>query len=157
LTARKYELWYLWLHLRFIHLLTRTYVSRRSFALSEINRLKANGHDIQAAIASRTDEPRWARICLDHLVIEDGNVLQDCFPEHLREISYDSKSKHLQRLHQKTGIPFEEMCFFDNEHHNIKDVSKSLPGVKCFYTPDGMTRKAWDDAKADFGLSDQDL
>ena len=27
------------------------------------------GRDIRAAVASKTDEPQWARICLDHLVL----------------------------------------------------------------------------------------
>lgn len=44
------------------------------------------------------------------------------------------------------------MCFFDNEQWNILDVSRGLPGVKCYYTPDGMSKKAWQLAKAEFGL-----
>jgi len=128
-------------------------------ALREINRMRRKGSDIRAAIASRTDEPRWARICLEHMAIhddeEDGETLtalKDCFEDRLIEISYGSKVGHLERLHRKTGIPYEEMSFFDNEHWNIQDVSRALPGVKCFYTPDGMTRRAWKDAKAAFGL-----
>ena len=89
---------------------------------------------------------------MGHLVISDGSVLKECFEDHLIEISYGSKVGHIQRLHKKTGIPYEEMAFFDNENWNIRDVSKSLPQVKCYYTPDGMTRKAWDEAKKHFGL-----
>lgn len=124
-----------------------------SYALSDINRMKARGYDIQAAISSRTDEPSWARICLNHLVIADGTVLKDCFPERLREISKEDKTKHIQRLHSKTGIAYEEICFFDNERWNIQQVSKQLPLVKCFYTPQGMTREAWDKAKVMFDLT----
>lgn len=116
--------------------------------------------ELQAAIASRTDEPSWAQICLDHLVVGDGDdpdkwiTLKDCFPSQLREISKENKSRHLSRLHATTGIPYDQMCFFDNEHWNIEQVSQSLPDVKCYYTPDGMTRQAWDQAKADFGISE---
>jgi len=122
----------------------------RNHALCEINRMNNNGHDIKVAVASRTDEPDWARICMDHLVIDDGSILKDVFGD-LVEISYGSKVGHIKRLHHQTGIPFEEMCFFDNEYWNIEDVSRSLP-VKCIYTPDGMTRQAWEQAKAEFDL-----
>lgn len=120
--------------------------------MADINRLKAQGHGIRAAVATRTDEPRWARICLEHLVIEDGAVLGDCFEDHLIEISGGSKTRHLQRLHAKTGIAYKDMCFFDNEQWNILDVSRELPDVTCVYTPDGMTKQAWEKAKKDFGL-----
>jgi magnesium-dependent phosphatase 1 len=114
--------------------------------------MRAAGHDIRAAIASRTDEPNWARICLEHLVIEDGTVLKDCFEEPLIEISGGSKTGHLRRLQRRTGVNFEEIAFFDNENWNVKDVSRGLPGVECFHTPNGMTREAWDKAKNKFGL-----
>jgi magnesium-dependent phosphatase 1 len=115
--------------------------------------MRQEGHPIQAAVASRTDEPKWAYICMEHLLIEDGTTIASCFESRdLIEISYGDKTQHLQRLHKTTGIPYVDMCFFDNEHSNIKTVSKSLPAVKCVYTPDGMTRQAWESAKAMFGL-----
>src|SRR3569623_1177990 len=113
----------------------------RSYALSDINRLISQGHDIRAAIASKTDAPHWARICLEHLVIEDGTVLKDCFEERLIEISGGSKKGHLQRLQRKEGVAMEEIAFFDYEIWNIIDVSRGLPGSECFYTPYGMTRE----------------
>ena len=85
------------------------------------------------------------------MIDEHGTRLADCFPDGLIEISYGSKVHHLERLHQKTGIPFDQMSFFDNEHWNIQDVQRKLP-VKCFYTPDGMTKKAWKEALAEFDL-----
>jgi magnesium-dependent phosphatase 1 len=128
-------------------------------ALREIEELRRSGHDIHAAVASRTDEPRWARTCMQHLIIDDVNdtdskptTLQDCFGG-LVEISYGSKVKHLERLQKTTGVRFSEMSFFDNENWNIQDVSRSLPDVKCYYTPNGMTREAWEQAKRDFGMA----
>jgi magnesium-dependent phosphatase 1 len=124
-----------------------------SYALADINRLRSGGHDIRAAIASRTDEPHWARICLKHLVIEDGSTLQSCFPDpKLVEIGGGSKTGHLHRLHQASGVAFEDMAFFDNEWWNIQDVRKGLPAVECVHTPHGMTRDAWDACKRKFGL-----
>lgn len=118
-----------------------------AYALREIKEMQESGYDIKAAIASRCDEPRWARHCMEHLVLEDGRTIADCFPKILREIRHGLKYEHIHRLHKKTGIPFSEMCFFDNEMHNIKAVQQALPEVRCFYTPNGMTRKAWVEAK----------
>ena len=123
----------------------------RSYALADINRLRnEGGMEIRAAVASRTDEPGWAKICMDHLVVEDGTTLSQCFERNLIEISYQDKTHHFRRLHEKTGIPYQNMAFFDNEHWNIKQVSKL--GVKCVYTPDGMTQKDWIDTKKFFGI-----
>ena len=67
------------------------------------------------------------------------------------EISYSDKSQHFESLNRKTGIAFEDMVFFDNEYWNIQSVS-SL-GVKCYHTPEGMTKEAWNKALEDFGMA----
>lgn len=130
----------------------------RSYALAEINRLEAEGHDIQAAVASRTDEPAWAETCMKYLVVQqqhdDGSSLcslESCFGDRV-EISFSDKKEHFRNLHRQTGIPYENMAFFDNEMRNIRSV-KTL-GVKCIYTPDGMTRKSWKEALSLFGMED---
>jgi magnesium-dependent phosphatase 1 len=123
-----------------------------SHALREIEKLKQAGYDIQAAVASKTDVESYAKICMDNLVIDDeGTRLISCFENgKLVEIAYGSKTGHLKNLQRKTGIPFNEMAFFDNEYGNIRSVS-SL-GVKCYYTPRGMTHEAWEKAKEEFGI-----
>jgi magnesium-dependent phosphatase 1 len=108
--------------------------------------MKQNGVGIQVAVASRTDEPDWAGICMKYMVVHDGTTLQSCF-DHV-EIMYDDKKVHFKNLHYKTGIPYESMAFFDNEYWNITSVATL--GVRCFYTPDGMKRKDWDDALKEF-------
>ena len=116
--------------------------------------MKSMGHDIQAAVASKTDEPSWAKICMDKLIIDNdmSTPLISCFGNgRMVEISYGNKKDHFKRLHKKTDIPFESMAFFDNEYGNIRSVSTL--GVKCYYTPDGMTRDDWEKAKADFGIT----
>ena len=120
-----------------------------SHALSEINRMKKDW-PLQVAISSRTDEPSWAFQLMKWLVASDGTPLSKCFDENLIEISYMDKSKHFESLNRKTGIPFDQMAFFDNEYWNIKSVS-SL-GVKCYHTPDGMTKEAWIQALEDFNM-----
>eukprot|EP00558_Chaetoceros_sp_UNC1202_P014265 CAMPEP_0197257414 /NCGR_PEP_ID=MMETSP1429-20130617/78630_1 /TAXON_ID=49237 /ORGANISM="Chaetoceros sp., Strain UNC1202" /LENGTH=108 /DNA_ID=CAMNT_0042721245 /DNA_START=51 /DNA_END=377 /DNA_ORIENTATION=+ len=107
--------------------------------------------DIQAAAASRTDEPEMAQQCMDWLKISDGKTLTSCFDQ--VEIDIGDKKRHFQRLQEKTNIPFESMVFFDNEIRNINSV-KEL-GVKCIYTPDGMTREAWHEALALFNLEQE--
>lgn len=122
-----------------------------SFALAEINRLRQDhGMDIQAAVASRTDEPQWAHQCMDWLTANDGKTLTECF-DHV-EIGFDDKKWHFQRLKRATGIDYESMVFFDNEMRNIRSVQKL--GVKCIYTPDGMTKEAWFEAIEMFGIDD---
>ncbi|KAG7351255.1 magnesium-dependent phosphatase [Nitzschia inconspicua] len=140
--------------------------SGASYALADIHRLREEGYEIQAAVASRTDEPDWAFFCMRHLAVKvqgrkGGNAqelitLLDCFgsgsmkKNPLIQISYQDKTHHFKRLHQATGIPYEDMVFFDNENWNIRSVSKL--GVKCIYTPDGMQKKHWDQAKKAFGM-----
>ena len=41
-----------------------------AYALSDIYKLQREGYNIRAAIASRTDEPRWAQICLENLAVK---------------------------------------------------------------------------------------
>ncbi len=119
-------------------------------ALVHINDLRENhGMDIEAAVASRTDEPEWAQQCMDWLIVGDGTNLTSCFA-HV-EIDFGDKKLHFRNLHKKTGIPYESMVFFDNEMRNITSVQKL--GVKCIYTPDGMTRDAWEEALEAFGMT----
>lgn len=125
------------------------YCRNSSVALAEINQLRSDDVKIQAAVASKTDEPGWAKFCMDNLVVEDGTTLSKCFGSRV-EISFENKKHHLKRLRKATGIPFEQMVFFDNEYGNIRSVS-SL-GVKCIYTPDGMKEHHWEEAKKFFEL-----
>lgn len=57
----------------------------------------------------------------------------------LTEIYKGSKKGHLRALHQKTGVPFERMCFFDDDPFNISDVRRwpCLPGGRAQHGPRG--------------------
>lgn len=125
-----------------------------SYAISIINKLRKT-HNVKMAVASRTDEVDWAYKCMDLMTLNpphDGTTLGDSCD--FAEIEWGDKKKHFRRLHNKTMIPYEQMAFFDNEWRNIQSV-KEL-GVKCFYTPDGMTREAWDDAMKEFDIDLED-
>ena len=120
-----------------------------SHALSDINR-RTKETGLRTAISSRTDEASWAYQLMKWLVAADGVSLSQCFDRDLIEISYNEKKRHFESLHRKTGIPFESMAFFDNEYWNIQNVGQL--GVKCYHTPNGMTRKDWNQCLEDFGV-----
>ena len=86
---------------------------------------------------------------MDNLVVEDGTTLSKCFGS-LVEIAFENKKYHFRRLQKKTGVPYEQMVFFDNEYGNIRSVGTL--GVKCIYTPDGMKQEHWEEAKKIVGL-----
>ncbi len=91
-----------------------------------------------AAIASRSDEPAWARECLAKFEVKPGVAMADVVPERLTEIYKGSKVRHLQELQRKTNVPFSRTCFFDDDPSNVADVSAL--GVHCILTPKGVTR-----------------
>ena len=102
----------------------------------------------QVGISSRTDEPSWAMELLQKFQLPKSKVpLQTVFKGPI-EISYDSKTKHFERICKSTGVPFEEILFFDNEFGNCKSVSRQ--GVSVCHCPDGVTRKAFDLAVESF-------
>ena len=135
-----------------------------SYALSEINKWKkqqqrsdcpatagssSERSNVQVAIASCTDEPGYARKCMDWLIVQDGSTLSSCF-DHI-EIRPGNKQQHFENLQRITGIPYDDMCFFDDYDVNIESVG-SL-GVKCFHTPHGMTKDIWNSALDVFELN----
>lgn len=98
-----------------------------------------SGEPLLLGVASRSDEPSWARECLRKFMVKPGVCMMDVVTEQLCEIYKGSKVDHFKALQKKTSIPFQRMCFFDDDMSNIRDVSKL--GVHCIYTPDGVTRK----------------
>jgi len=56
------------------------------------------------------------------------------------EIYPGSKISHFKALHKKTGLPYSEMLFFDDEHRN-KEV-ESL-GVTFCLAPNGLDERTF--------------
>lgn len=104
---------------------------------SDLHARMGRNEPVVAAIASRSDEPSWARECLRTFLVAPGVSMADVVPEKLIEIYKGTKQRHFQALHKKTKVPYERMAFFDDDPSNISDVSQL--GVHCFLTPRGVT------------------
>ena len=70
-------------------------------------RMKA-GEPLLVGIASRSDEPSWARECLKKFIVADGVSMMDVVGEERCEIYKGSKRNHFKALQAKTNIPFSK-------------------------------------------------
>ena len=99
--------------------------------------------DCRVAVASRCDEPEWARQLLKLFTIDDGRSFWQALDDgRLAEIYKGNKKTHLKALKEKTGVAFEDMLFFDDDQENIRHVSEL--GVVSVLTPEGVTEDAWE-------------
>jgi magnesium-dependent phosphatase 1 len=97
-------------------------------ALEIINELKRQ--NCQLALASRTEEPTWAIQLLELFNIRHLFDFEEIYPTR--------KTVHLKSIQDKSGIPFNNMVFFDDEYRNIEDVSKL--GVHCILVNNGIAK-----------------
>ncbi|SPC65377.1 related to magnesium-dependent acid phosphatase [Ustilago sp. UG-2017b] len=101
--------------------------------------LKRRG--IPIAAASRTSAPSVARQALNGLYLVDDS---DCIPQEngaksngergklvkaidffdYQEIYPGSKITHFRKLHEDSGVPYEDMVFFDDEYRNAEVGTK---------------------------------
>eukprot|EP00298_Acanthocystis_sp_HF-20_P002100 c12559_g1_i1.p1 GENE.c12559_g1_i1~~c12559_g1_i1.p1 ORF type:complete len:184 (-),score=78.63 c12559_g1_i1:31-582(-) len=98
--------------------------------------------NVKIAIASRCDEPSWARECLGLFEVGDGITLLELIDPKLCEIHGGNKRTHFQSIAQASGVKYEDMLFFDDDSWNISEVSKL--GVVSVLTPSGMTMDKWE-------------
>jgi magnesium-dependent phosphatase 1 len=87
--------------------------------------------NVEMAVASRTAAPDWARKLMRLFDIEKFFKYQEIYP--------GSKVFHFESLHQKTGLRYKEMYFFDDEPRNVEDVQKL--GVNCVLIENGIQKK----------------
>ncbi|MCO8122560.1 magnesium-dependent phosphatase-1 [Stieleria sp. TO1_6] len=88
-----------------------------------------DNHSIPMAIASRTEQPAWARELVGLLAINHRFAFAEIYPS--------SKLKHFASLSAASGLNHEGMIFFDDEMRNINEVSTL--GVTSIHVPNGMT------------------
>ena len=91
---------------------------------------------VPMALATRTEQPPWARELIDLLGLSHRFVHAEIYPS--------SKLKHFAELQKASGIDFAEMLFFDDEMRNIREVSKL--GVTSILVKEGLTRQIFEDA-----------
>ncbi|OWZ77295.1 magnesium-dependent phosphatase-1 [Cryptococcus neoformans Tu401-1] len=92
---------------------------------------------IHVAAASRTSAPELAKEALGMLLLpanEGGDHVKAISYFNTMEIYPGSKLKHFREIHRKTGIPYEQMLFFDDEHRNFEVESlgvtmQLVPGI----------------------------
>ncbi|XP_044521148.1 magnesium-dependent phosphatase 1-like [Gracilinanus agilis] len=88
-----------------------------------------HGLGVTMAAASRTSEIRGANQLLEIFDLTRYFAHKEIYP--------GCKVTHFERLQQKSGIPYSEMIFFDDEKRNIIDVSKL--GVTCIHVQSEMS------------------
>lgn len=99
---------------------------------------------IHVAAASRTSSPELAREALGMLLLpadEGGDHVKAISYFNTLEIYPGSKLRHFREIHRKTGIPYDQMLFFDDEHRNLEVESL---GVTMQLVPaTGTDQKLW--------------
>ena len=91
-------------------------------------------NQIPMALASRTEQPSWARELVERLQITHRFAFAEIYPS--------SKLKHFAALAEQSALDFQDMLFFDDEQRNIREVS-SL-GVTSIFVDDGMSAALFD-------------
>lgn len=104
-----------------------------------LEKLQKDHPEVKIGWASRTNYPEWAYQCLKLFEI-NGVSLSEL--GHFHEIYPGDKKSHFRCFKKDSGFDFHEMVFFDNENRNC--ISVRTLGVKCIYTPNGMTYEAWE-------------
>ena len=92
------------------------------------------------ALASRTEQPAWARELLDLMDYRHRFDYEEIFPS--------SKLVHFSNLKRDSGFPYSEMLFFDDEYRNIAEVGAL--GVNCIEIRRGLDREAFEQGLALF-------
>ncbi|KAK7319487.1 hypothetical protein RJT34_04208 [Clitoria ternatea] len=105
-----------------------------------LNALKHQNIDL--AIASKSPTPQIATTYLDKLNIRSMFVAEEIF------YSWTNKIDHFQKIHSKTGVPFNSMLFFDDDDNNIQGVSKM--GVTSILVRNGVNLGAFREGLAKF-------
>lgn len=104
---------------------------------------------VRVAWVSRCDEPLWADECLKKFRSCPSQLDALHTLAHSSHIYKANKKEHFRRLQTEfPDIAFEDMIFYDNEYSNITSVG-SL-GVHAVFSPEGMTKKLWEESLRDF-------
>jgi len=97
---------------------------------------------VKIAVASSSLEPSYSRACINGIEIVDGVTMKNMisFSQIGREGQLTSrKTSHFKLLHEQSGIPYDEMIFFDdcNWGDHVGDLQDAF-GVVGVRTPNGL-------------------
>ncbi|KAK6178515.1 hypothetical protein SNE40_013293 [Patella caerulea] len=92
-----------------------------------LHKLHNDGYTL--GVASRTDTPPEAHKLMELFDWDKYFRYKEVYP--------GNKINHFQQFQSKSGIPYKDMLFFDDEIRNIVDVDKL--GVTCIHAADGMS------------------
>lgn len=114
--------------------------------------------EVKVGVASSTDEPAYARTCLDALRVdpERGETIGDIVE--YRQVYPGAKGRsHFPALRAETGVPYDRMLFFDDCTYgdNCGEVATQCPGVACVRTPHGLTEALFDGGLAAFARGER--
>ncbi|GMF62677.1 unnamed protein product [Phytophthora fragariaefolia] len=96
----------------------------------------------KVAIASRTGEIEAAKECMGLLKVSIGGEMKtlESIASYV-EIYPTCKVAHFKEFEQQSGLAYEDMLFFDDEHRNIQDIKRL--GATCQFCRDGLTWTSW--------------
>ena len=87
-----------------------------------------DGAGVAMGLASRTNEPGWARELLDLLGLRGRFEFEEIYP--------GAKPAHFAELSRQSGFDLTRMLFFDDERRNIREVGAL--GVSCVEVRTGL-------------------
>ncbi|CAM1300623.1 MDP1 (predicted) [Pycnogonum litorale] len=105
-----------------------------------LNKLREQEYTM--AVASRTEWP------------EGGKKLVDLFGWDAyfkyKEIYPGSKVTHFKRFHEKSGVAYDDMLFFDDEMRNVREIGKLGVTAVLVDSSEGLTFKVLEDGLKKF-------
>ncbi|KAG1661507.1 Magnesium-dependent phosphatase 1 [Nymphon striatum] len=105
-----------------------------------LQRLKDEGYIL--AVASRTDWPDGGQQLIDMFGWNDFFTYKQLYP--------GSKCKHFEYFHQKSGIPYKDMLFFDDEYRNIVQIGKLGVTTMTVDSAEGLSERTLNSALKKF-------
>lgn len=90
---------------------------------------------IVMALASRTEQPEWARELLQLLGASHRFAISEIYPS--------SKLKHFASIRATSEIEYDRMLFFDDEMRNVREVTEL--GVTSIFVESGLSQEVFDD------------